>query len=319
MIYGEYIFYHTVIWYRYYNMETRQLRYFVAVAEELHFGRAANRLHISQPPLSQQIMKFEDELGVRLFERNRRSVALTAAGESLLADARDILQAMDRARRNLAEAASGRRGSLCLGYIAPALNTVLSGIISRFKKTYPEVRFGLRQLGTNAQLEAIRAGTVDAGVVRLFRHDTSDLSTQLLHRESYAVIVPQDHVLAERGSVDMSELAGLPLIFFQRGQQPALYDEWMRLFALCGFAPDIVQEVETKNAALALTAAGCGVSIVPESLAGESRKEVHFLTLTGEYPPLEVHIVTRRDHVSPATRNFLEIAAQAANVPACFR
>ncbi len=292
-------------------METRHLKYFVAVAEELHFGNAAKRLNISQPPLSQQIMKFEEDLGAPLFRRDRRSVQLTAAGESLLKDARPILRAMDRARHNLIAAAGGERGQLSLGYIGPALNTALPDVIRRFKTTYPQVRFDLRQMGTNRQIDAVRSGLIDAGVVRLFRHNTDRLETLLFHRESYAVIVPEDHGQAGRGSMDMSELADEPLIFFPRKVHPPLYDEWMRLFAVCGVVPRIVQEVETKSAAQALTAAGVGISIVPESLASESRNGVAFLALTGQYPALEIHVVTRRGDVSPTTHNLLEIINQA--------
>lgn len=291
-------------------MEIRQLKYFVAVAEELHFGNAARRLHISQPPLSQQIMKFEDELGVTLFKRDRRSVKLTGTGEFLLKEAQDILQRVDNAKRNLAEVASGERGRLRLGYVAPSLNTALPEIISDFKKCYPNVLFELKQMGTNKQLEAIRSGIIDAGVVRLFRHETDGLKAMLFHKESYAVIVPNDHRFASKKSVHMSELAEESLIFFQRKSQPSLYDEWIRLFALCGFVPKIVQEVESKSAALALTAARMGISIVPESLATEARSDVVFLALTGEYPPLEMHLVTKRDDVSVVTKNFCTILSE---------
>lgn len=293
-------------------METRQLKYFMAVAEELHFGNAAKRLHISQPPLSQQIMKFEEELGVCLFQRNRRSVKLTAAGKSLLKDASAILVAIEQARTNLTEMASGDRGQITLGYIGPSLNTSLPKVISQFKTMYPNVWFDLRQMSTNSQLDAIRSGAIDAGVVRLFRHNTDDLEPTLFHQEAYAVVVPEGHKLCSRQSVDMSELAGEPLIFFPRKAQPSLYDEWMRLFAECGFVPKIVQEVETKSAALALTAAKMGVSIVPESLSTESRNGVRFLTLTGKYPPLEIHFVTRKDEKSPTTSNLFTILKQVA-------
>lgn len=291
-------------------METRHLKYFVAVAEELHFGKAAKRLHISQPPLSQQIMKFEEELGVPLFLRDRRSVRLTAAGESLLKDARSILGSMEQARRNLSAAAGGERGRLSLGYIGPALNTALPEVIRRFRGTYPNVRFDLQQMGTNEQLDALRAETIDAGVVRLFRHQTDGLETMLFHQEAYAVVVPEDHPLAERDSVDLSEIEGEPLITFPRSVHPPLYDEWMRIFASHGFMPDIVQEVETKNAAQALAAAGMGIAIVPESLSSEARRGVRFLTLNGKYPTLEIHVVTRRGDISPATRNLLKIVRE---------
>lgn len=291
-------------------METRQLKYFMAVAEELHFGNAAKRLHISQPPLSQQIKKFEDELGVRLFHRNRRSVQLTPAGKSLMEDARNILQSIEQARINLTDATNGSRGQISLGYVGPALNTALPNVISSFKTAYPNVWFNLRQMSTNGQLKAIRSGTLDAGVVRFFRHDTEGLELTLFHQEVYAVIVAVDHEFATRQSVDMAELANERLIFFRRKAQPSLYDEWMRLFAQCGFTPKIVQEVETKSAALALTAARMGISIVPQSLSSESRGGVKFLNLTGEYPPLEIHFVTRKGDTAPTTRNLAQLIEQ---------
>lgn len=291
-------------------METRQLKYFMAVAETLHFGNAAKKLHISQPPLSQQIMKFEEELGVLLFQRNRRSVKLTAAGKSLLKDASTILKAIEQARINLTEMASGDRGQITLGYIGPSLNTALPNVISQFKTTYPNVWFELRQMNTNSQLDAVRSGVIDAGVVRIFRHNTDDLELTLFHQEAYAVVVPEEHRFSSRESIDMSELAEESLIFFPRKAQPSLYDEWMRLFAECGFVPRIVQEVETKSAALALTAARMGISIVPESLSAESRNGVSFLTLTGQYPPLKIHFVTRKDEISPTISNLLTILRQ---------
>lgn len=195
-------------------METRQLRYFVAVAEELHFGNAAKRLHISQPPLSQQIMKFEDELGVKLFRRNKRSVVLTAAGRSFLQDARDILHSIERAESNLRDAVSGEGGRFNLGYIGPALETSLADVIREYKFAYPRVRFGLREMFTNDQLEAVRSGEIDAGVVRLFGHDLSGLECLKFHQESYALVLPSEHRFADRDHVDISELSGEPLIFF---------------------------------------------------------------------------------------------------------
>ncbi|WP_432738097.1 LysR substrate-binding domain-containing protein [Maridesulfovibrio sp. FT414] len=287
-------------------METRQLKYFVAVAEELHFGNAARRLHISQPPLSQQIMKFEDELGVRLFERNKRSVVLTAAGKVLLEDARRVLDSLERAESNLRAAVSGQGGRLRLGYIGPALETPLAEIIAEFKGRYPGVDLVLREMFTNAQLEAVRSGEIDVGVVRLFRHDVSDLVAEVFHRESYALIAPSGHRFAERDSVDVSELAGEPLVFYPRDSQPLLYDEWMKVFAACGFTPDIVQDTGTKTAALALVAARIGVSIVPESMARRNTKGVVFLRLAGDYPSLEMHVVCRKGMGFAALDNFME-------------
>lgn len=287
-------------------METRQLKYFVAVAEELHFGNAARRLHISQPPLSQQIMKFEDELGVKLFLRNKRSVSLTAEGKTLLEDARVILRLIDRAQSNLQATASGEGGTFKLGYIGPSLETPLADIIREYKTDYPGVRFSLNEMFTNEQLDAVRSGAIDAGVVRLFKHDVSDLECFMFHKESYSLVLPTDHALADRESVDVSEISGEPLIFFPRESQPRLYDEWMRVFADCGFTPHIIQEAGTKTAALALVAARIGISIVPESLARRNQQGVVFKKMTGRYPSLEMHVIYKKCENFAALENFIK-------------
>ncbi|WP_035076534.1 LysR substrate-binding domain-containing protein [Maridesulfovibrio zosterae] len=294
-------------------METRQLKYFVAVAEELHFGRAAKRLYISQPPLSQQIMKFEDELGVKLFKRNKRSVELTAAGKSFLEDARTVLRSIERAQDNLEAFITGEGGRLSLGYIGPSLETTFADIVREYKTAYPGVQFVLNEMFTNDQLKAVRTGTIDAGIVRLFQHDVSDLESIMFHKESYALVLPTGHKFSEQKSVDVSELSGEPLIFFPRESQPLLYDEWMRVFNDCGFIPNIVQEAGTKAAALALAAAQIGISIVPESLARRNQQGVFFKKMTGDYPTLELHVIYRKGESFAALDNFLKIVEKWAD------
>ncbi|NDV26715.1 LysR family transcriptional regulator [Desulfovibrio sp. JC010] len=288
-------------------METRQLKYFLAVAEELHFGRAAKRLHISQPPLSQQIMKFEDELGVKLFKRNKRSVSLTAAGESLLGDVRPILRSIERAEANLQDAASGQGGRLRLGYIGPSLE-LLADIVRKFKEEFPGVKLGLTEMFTNEQLAALRSGEIDVGVMRLFRHDVADLECELFYRESYALAVPAGHRLCGKKSVDISELAGEPFIFFPRESQPRLYDEWMRVFADAGFVPDVVQQAARKSATVALVAARIGIGIVPESMARRKPHGVVFKRLTGKFPAIELHLVYMKSSDFPAIGNLIDTA-----------
>ncbi|WP_320007334.1 LysR family transcriptional regulator [Maridesulfovibrio sp.] len=288
-------------------METRQLKYFLAVAEELHFGRAAKRLHISQPPLSQQIMKFEEELGVKLFQRNKRSVSLTAAGVSLLRDAPSILQAIERAEINLLDAAGGQRGQFSLGYIGPALDTLLPECIREYKENYPAVRLSLREMFTGDQLEAVRKGELDAGIVRLFRHDVSDLESAAFHREPYSLVIPEGHRLCSGGPVAISELAGEKFVFSPRDAQPRLYDEWMSVFSHYGFVPEVTQEAARKSAIVALVAAGIGIGIVPQSMAGRKHKGVVFKELTGNCPYIEMQIVYKKREEFPAVLNFVNL------------
>ncbi|WP_291329584.1 LysR substrate-binding domain-containing protein [Desulfovibrio sp. UCD-KL4C] len=291
-------------------METRQLRYFVTVAEELHFGNAAKRLNLSQPPLSQQIMKFEDELGVKLFERNKRSVKLTAAGKSLLQDAYAILKSIAKAKQNLQEVALGKKGQLRLGYIGPAMDGALADIIREYKAKYPDVTFILDEMSTNLQLKEAAQGRIDVGVVRLFKHDLGDLKGKVFHKERYAVAVPSAHKFSSKSEIDVAELAGEPLIFQPRESQPRLYDEWFRVFAEAGFSPRVVQESVTKSASLALAAAGIGLAIVPESLAKRRLAGVQFKPLAGNIPSLEMHIIYNSNQVFPALENFLKIVSE---------
>nr|WP_320011937.1 LysR substrate-binding domain-containing protein [uncultured Desulfobulbus sp.] len=288
-------------------METKQLRYFRAVAEELHFGRAAKKLNISQPPLSQQIKKFEDELGIDLFTRNKRFVSLTPAGKHLLLEAKEILAKIDRAYESLRAVATGEEGHLALGYIGPALDTPLADRIRAFKQRYPKVQLGLVEMPTNAQLQAVLSGEIDAGVVRLFRHDTTGLGCVKFHQESYALAVPKGHPLAPKRAVQIKDLAQEEFIFFPRSSQPHLYDEWMRIFALHGFSPKIVQEAVTKSAALSLAAASIGIAIVPESIQKRAPEQIVFKQLIGECPSLEIHIVFKENMPSTSRDNFLQI------------
>lgn len=286
-------------------METKQLKYFVAVAEELHFGRAAKRLHLSQPPLSQQIMKFEGELGAQLFTRNKRSVSLTPAGKALLDEAPEVLSRIEQIKDHVRDVASGVGGTFTLGYIGPALDTPLTDIIRDYKLAYPEVKIDLIEMTTNMQLQAILQQKVDAGIVRLFKHETKGLHCIKFHQESYVLAIPAGHPLASNESIKIAELAGEELIFFPRSSQPDLYDEWIRIFSGYGFNLNIVQEAATKAASISLVAAGMGVSIVPESTSRRAPKEVVFKKLSGKMPSLEVHIVYKENSIHPSRDNFI--------------
>ncbi len=286
-------------------LETRLLKYFLAVAEELHFGRAAKRLHISQPPLSQQIMKLEEELGAKLFIRTKRKVSLTPAGEVLKQDALDILRQMETAQRHVREAAAGQRGRLSLGYVGPAMETRLPEIIRAFKQTCPKVSLELHQKTSAEQIADIATGKLDIGAVRLFGQDVDGIETRIFHRERYALALPSDHPLALKKEISITDISGEPLIFFPRGNQPKLYDAWFKIFDDQNITPNIVQEATSKQTAVALVTAGLGLSIVPESLSRSIKKGVVVKKLLGDIPEVVLAFVYRKDREDIILERFL--------------
>ncbi len=279
----------------------------MAVAEELHFRKAAERLHMTQPPLSQQIAALEEELGVRLFVRDRRKVELTEAGKSLLADARIILANMDAAERRARDIGTGKTGRLAIGFVGPAIDGPLPEDIRKFREAHPGVTLDLHEATTPDQLERLRHGMLDAGVVRLLGHDTSGLTCRVYHRERYVLAVPADDPMAGHPSVSIRDLDDRPLIMAPRRLNPALFDAWAAAFAEADAKMHVVQEVTTKHTSVALVAAGHGLSPVPASTAGTGRSGVAFVPLRGTLPSLEIHLVFREPTHSVALDNFVSI------------
>jgi len=268
------------------TMELRHLRYFVAVAEELHFGRAAARVHIAQPPLSQAIRSLEDELGARLFERTSRSVALTPAGEAYLREAKAVLARVEEAGQLARRIHLGETGELCVGYMNPVMDAVLCRVLAAFRAVRPEVNVRLRELPTPQQLAELRAGRLDVGFIRFVGQggiagsgqrafqDLNGLETRIVAREPYVLAVPEGHRLAGLDTVPLGEVAAEPLIFFPRQGMPALYDAMLEALRAGGGEPRVSQEVSGKHASLALVAAGFGVCLVPASARDWLRRGV---------------------------------------------
>ena len=190
-------------------MDTRQLRYFVCVAEELHFGRAAERLGMAQPPLSQQIRKLEEDLGATLFHRTSRSVSLTQTGQTLLTEARGILGQISSARELVTRHSEGYVGRLNLGATGPALDTFLPPILQRFRSSYPDTTISLHEQRSDEQLQGLRDGRLDIGFLRLFDHDLCGLSSKIVFRDQYALALPASHPLTAKRTVSLKSLDGL--------------------------------------------------------------------------------------------------------------
>lgn len=293
-------------------MELRHLRYFVCVAEELHFGNAAQRLGISQPPLSQQVRALEDELGVRLFERTSRRVQLTEVGRQFLPQARETLAQAERAARVARLAHSGETGRLSLGlspsvpFIAQVMDT-----LARYRASFPHVGVELIELPRDEQVAGVERGTLDIGIVRVF--SSLDLPPQMhaipLQREGMVLAMRRDHPLASRDrTLFLSDLEGEPLILFG-SMNGAGFNEM--LFAHCeilGFRPNVTLEANSFGALVGLTAAGLGVTILSRSLARLNVDTLVFRHL--EMPFSSQLVMFHLKEASPATLNFQKLIDQ---------
>lgn len=292
-------------------MELRQLRYFVAVAEELHFTRAAARLGIAQPPLSQQIRGLEREIGVQLFHRTKRRVELTEAGRVLLQGARRVLAEAERAEEDASRAARGEVGHLAIGFVGTAAVDVLPRVIRDYRNRFPDVRLTLHQLPTEQQVTRLRSGEIQVGFVRLPVADAS-LSVDTVLREAVLAVVPEDHRLAELGEIELRELADERFILFPRSFGPGLHDRIVRLCNAAGFSPRIDQEAVEMHTIAGLVAAGLGVSLVPESTRKLRQEGVRYLDLGGTKPIWELAVARRRSDESALVGHFVEAARNCA-------
>jgi len=285
-------------------MELRHLRYFVTLAEELHFGRAAQRLHIQQPPLSRQIQLLEAELGFPLFERSRRRVELTPAGNALLGRVRQVFEALDAAVHDARSASEGESGRLIVGYPSSLAYSGLTELLRAFRTRYPGVELSLRELSPGEQIDALKAGGLDVGFVRSSLDDPA-LGAELVRRESLMVVLPDDHPLAAQRSISLSALKHEPFVLFPRARGPAFFDQLMGLCHAAGFTPRIVQEAPQLDI-ISMVAAGFGVSIMPSSMRNFRRPGLSFRAIVGA-PQVELSIVWRHQNLSPALHKFLDL------------
>jgi DNA-binding transcriptional LysR family regulator len=285
-------------------MELRHLRYFMAVAEELHFGRAAKRLHIQQPPLSRQIQVLEAELGFPLFERSRRRVELTPAGTALLGRMRQVFDALDAAIHDARSASEGESGRLVIGFPSSLAYSGLTELLRAFRTRFPAVELVLRELSPGEQIDALKSGGLDVGFVRSTLEDPA-LGAELVRREALMVVLPDDHPLAAQRAIPLAALKHEPFVMFPRARGPAFFDQLMGLCHAAGFAPRIVQEAPQLDI-ISMVAAGFGVSIMPSSMRNFRRPGLSFRAIVGT-PQVELLIVWRHQNLSPALHKFLDL------------
>lgn len=293
-------------------MELRHLRYVIAVAEELHFTRAAERLGIGQPPLSQQIKQLEDALGTQLFLRATRAVALTEAGRAFLPHAYAALNSAEQAMLAASRAARGEIGQLRIGFTSAAsFNSYVPAIISRFRDAHPDVELKLMEQATNYLLEALHTDKLDIAFLRPALGQSDDLVTYALPEEPLWIALPSRHPLSNRVRLDLGELANESFVLYPRANGSLLYDTIIAACRSVGFSPRIVQEAPQMTSTVNLVAAGVGVALVPESMRQLHSEGVAYVQITPPTPRALLWVVHRNgDHVPTIVRNFMLHTAQ---------
>jgi DNA-binding transcriptional LysR family regulator len=292
------------------NLDLRQLRYFVTVAEELHFGRAAARLHMTQPPLSQTIQALEELLQAPLFLRNRRSVELTPAGQALLPEARRMLAHAAELPELVRAAAAGESGRLSLAFISSADYSVLPPFLRSYRAAYPQVHIVLQEATSDLQIEDLLHNRIDAGLVipPLPDKARAELDYLKVLDEPLILAAPAGLPALQGGApVWLKDLPPLPLIIFPRPIAPSLHDAILGCFRAAGITPEIGQQAIQMQTIVSLVSAGMGLALVPQSVSNLMRPGVEYRALRDPSPQVETGLAWRRDNRSPVLLGFLDL------------
>lgn len=293
-------------------MEFRHLRYFVTVAEELNFRRAARRLHISQPPLTSQVRQLEEEIGAKLLERDSHHVALTAAGSVFLESCRRLLRDAEAAADNARRAARGETGCLAIGFVPSLAYGVAPSLFRYYRQKFPKVNLALSEMDTSRQLTGLVARRLDIGLIGAgLPGEHPELDSVVIAEEPLMAALPEEHRLARRGTLSLRALAGEKLILTLR-QNPTGYNPW--LLQLChkfGFEPSIAPETHRRTTTvLNYVAAGFGVAIVPAQFSRVPTAGVVFMPLARPVPPYCYCAAWRRHEPAPLVASFVAIASE---------
>ncbi|MDH6622610.1 DNA-binding transcriptional LysR family regulator [Streptomyces sp. LBL] len=289
-------------------IEVRQARYFIAVAEELHFGRAAERLQMSQPPLSQAIRQLERQLDAQLLERSSRSVALTEPGAVFLEHCYTLTAAAERAQVAAAQAQAGYLGTLTVGAVTSAFSEPLPAILGRFRAERPRIELRVRELDTIEGVQGLLSGRLDIAVIRHSGNDERLLSDPL-SRDRLVAALPQGHDLAAGDSVDLAALADEPWVWIPRPISPRYHDELVAACRQAGFSPDPRHEANSIHSQLAMIGCGLGVGLVPHTASGPLMPNVVCLPLREPAPLVGLAAVRRTTDLSPLVAQFVRYAA----------
>lgn len=292
-------------------MELRHLRYFVAVAEEGSITRAAERLHIQQPPLGQQIRDLEYELGVQLFDRRPRQIVLNSTGQLFLEEAREVLDRAHRAVANVRRFDKGEAGTISVGFTSSAsFHAIAPEILKQFRQSYPLARIEVAESETYELILGLEQGRLDVAFLHISGDGFPSLASEVLSEEDMLVAIPKDHPLA----LDVAEplmleaLHGVDFVVYRRPDGPGIFDGVMRVFGANGVAPKVVDKVSRIIAAINLVAGGRGLTLVPASMRVLHEDAVVYRRVAvGELPALPLYALSRRDNRLALVRNFLDV------------
>lgn len=293
------------------SIDLKQLKYFLTVAEEKSFSRAAERLHISQPPLSQQIMKLESELGVRLFTRTTRSFELTVAGKALMLEAAALLEKMRLTIDTVRQIDRGEVGRLRVGIVSSAMWGPIPKLLEEFQSKYPRVSWTLHELGPNDQYEALRSKQIDVGFWREPKPDEHNLQRdhlrqQLCFREEVCVALHRLHPLASRSAIALTEIAAEPMLTLTLDKS-SFQRHLIQCCVKAGFSPHVFQEANEPQTLLAMVGAGLGVALLPHTTSRIGWPDVVFVPISSQAPSADLYITYTTQDDAPVVRAFLNI------------
>ena len=289
-------------------MELRQIRSFLSIAETLHFGRTAELIHLSQPALSLQIRALEEEVGVRLFERNRRKTTLTAAGLAFRDDATAAVSQLEQAIRRARLAADGKLGLLRIGFISTAGNEIVPNLVRRFRDSNPDVVFSLCNVLTTDQIRMLVAGSLDIGFLRLPIGEHPELEVVEVHREPFVVVTPASHKLAKRKKVALHELSGQNFVMYERSFAPGFHDLIFGMLRDAGVVPNVCQTAGQMPTLISLVDSGMGISILPASAVKNSVASVVACEIAGTIPRSKIAIAINKGNRAAIVGSFRSLA-----------
>ena len=291
-------------------MELRQIRSFLSIAETLHFGRTAELIHLSQPALSLQIRALEEEVGVRLLERNRRKTTLTTAGSAFRDDAAAALSQLEQAIRRARLAASGKLGLLRIGFVSTVGSEIVPNIVRRFRKSNPEVEFSLRNILTAEQVQMLESGSLDVGFLRMPIGEESALDVVTVHREPFVLVVSSSHKLAKKKRVRLREVAGQDFVMYERTYAPGFHDLIFGILRDARIVPNVSQTAVEIPLLISLVASGMGITILPASAVKHSAASVVACNILDRIPKSEIGIAVSKGVRPAVIDNFRSFALE---------